>query len=470
MRLITLALLATIAFTASAADFQIAEDCMAVVDGERTFILGLYENPEDDAVLQAAKAAGINLVQTRQDTAALDRLHAQGLWAWINTGYTIDFGGQPDTKAEQLAAMVDAYAGHPAMLVWEVPDEALWNAWYGAITWRWHTEPGQLIEAINAVTDEAQRNELRAQRDESIRLRGIGYFAESEALADSIWKSLGKEPPHPDLNVSNAAERAATLAEGMLAGYKRLREIDPHHPVWMNHAPRNSIAQLAVFNEAADIVGCDIYPLPVSPRVGHSDLMDKTMTSVGAYTRRMQEAAPGKPVWMVLQGFGWDDIQENGEREGELGRPTREQTRFMAYDTIVNGARGILYWGTMAVEKDSPFFADLLAVVKELSDLQPVLSAPDADLDITVTLEETSGSIDRGVRVLPKQVGDKLWLIVVNEWSEPLTYTISGLGDAGGQTFAVHGAEDGGPRPTLRDGSLSFTIPPQSVQLLAPGG
>ncbi|MCC6145839.1 MAG: hypothetical protein IT368_18685 [Candidatus Hydrogenedentes bacterium] len=469
MRFFIAALLATLSLTASAVDFQIAADRMAVVDGKRTFVLGLYENPKEDTVLQAVKEAGFNLVHATAEEAALDRLHELGLWAWINTGYAIDFSEEPEARAAQLDKMVAEYAAHPAMLVWEVPDEALWNVWYGAVTWRWHTEPGQLIEAINAVADEAQRTELRAQRDESIRLRGQGYYAESEALADAIWESLGKEPPQPTLNFSNAAERAAKMAKGMVAGYERLREIDPHHPVWMNHAPRNSIAQLAVFNAGADIVGCDIYPLPVGPSVGHSDLMDKTMTSVGAYTRRMQEAAPGKPVWMVLQGFGWDDIQENGEKEGELGRPTREQTRFMAYDTIVNGARGILYWGTMAVEKDSPFFADLLSVVKERSGLQPVLSAPDADLELAITLEETSGSIDRGIRVLPKQVGDQLWLIVVNEWTEPLSYTIGGLGNAAGQSFVVHGAEDSGPRPTLRDDALHFTIPPQSVQILAPG-
>src|SRR5690606_26326563 len=129
--------------------------------------------------------------------------------------------------------------------------------------------------------------------------------------------------------------------EGMREGYSLLRTLDPKHPVWMNHAPRNQIAQLMAFNDAADIVGCDIYPVPFSADNGHSDIGLRTIASVGAYTDRMQESAPGKPVWMVLQGFGWSDIQP--ERKEFMRRPEGHETRFMAYDAIVHGARGILY-------------------------------------------------------------------------------------------------------------------------------
>ena len=145
------------------------------------------------------------------------------------------------------------------------------------------------------------------------------------------------------------------MCAGMIEGYKRLRQLDPAHPVWMNHAPRNQVAQLAAFNQGADIVGCDIYPVPFTTKVGHSDLAERTAAAVGAYTERMQQSAPGKPVWMVLQGCGWGDIQpqRTDEERKELRRPNWKETRFMAYDAIVRGARGILYWGTHAIEKDS---------------------------------------------------------------------------------------------------------------------
>jgi len=246
-----------------------------------------------------------------------------------------------------------------------------------------------------------------------------------------------------------------------------LRELDSGHPVWMNHAPRNQIAQLAAFNEGADIVGCDIYPIPRSRHVGHSDIMDTTPSSVGGYTDRMQMAAPGKPVWMVLQGFGWKDLLKEPEvgREEYRRRPNLEETRFMAFDAIVHGARGILYWGTMVIEKDSQLWGDLMTAVRGLHELQPVLSAPDAELDLDVSFEETYGSVDRTVRVLPKDVGGKTWLLVVNEWQGPLHYTLRGLDGLDGTRYKD---QYGGEEAVVEDGALRLHIQRHGVQVLAP--
>jgi hypothetical protein len=235
----------------------------------------------------------------------------------------------------------------------------------------------------------------------------------------------------------------------------------------MNHAPRNQINQLAMFNAAADIVGCDIYPVPTCDWVSHSDLKEQTAAAVGAYTTRMQAAAPGKPVWMVLQGFGWADIQPTAppERKKAERRPTREETQFMAYDTIVRGGRGILYWGTAYIEKDSPCWKDLLSVAAELTALQPVLAAPDADLPLKVSPAPTSGSLDREVLVLPKDVNGKTWLIVVNECAEPVQYTMEGLDRLNGTEFTDPAA---GAEATVEGGKLMLPIAAQTVQVLRP--
>jgi hypothetical protein len=82
-----------------------------------------------------------------------------------------------------------------------------------------------------------------------------------------------------------------------------IREIDTH-PSWQNHAPRNGLPDLRLYNRPIDAVGCDIYPVVVGG-VGHSDLRDLTLFCVGGFTDRMQAGGPGKSVWMVLQGFGW---------------------------------------------------------------------------------------------------------------------------------------------------------------------
>lgn len=449
-----------------AVKFEIAPDRMAVVDGERVFILGLYENPKDDEVLARVAGAGFNLVQSRANVEDLDRLQQHGLWAWINTGYAIDLSEDAESRLAKLEEMAETFGRHPAMLVWEVPDEALWNCWHIPNGWRSHEEPGQLRALIHALEDKDRAAALNARLDEANRLRGLARYAESEAIADALWEELGQASPRPDQKLSESEVRAQRMAEGMIEGYRKLRVFDPEHPIWMNHAPRNQIEQLALFNHAADIAGCDIYPVPESQRVKHSDLMDRTLSSVGAYTVRMQDAAPGKPVWMVLQGFGWGDIlpREPEDVRKSLREPTLHETRFMAYDAIVRGARGLLYWGTYAIPEDAPVREHLLSLARELTELQPVLSAPDSDLNLSVRLAPTYGSVDRGVEVLAKAVdGRTAFLLVVNEWTDPLQYTIEGLDAPDGTAYRDR---ESGELATVKQGALTLHISPQSVQLL----
>ncbi|MFO7974789.1 MAG: hypothetical protein R6V12_09155 [Candidatus Hydrogenedentota bacterium] len=450
---------------ANAVTAKVAEDRMLVVDGERTFVIGLYENPGDDALVQEVSKAGFNLVRASAEAAALDRLHAHNLWAWINTGYNIDFSEDQAARQAALESMAAELGEHPALLVWEVPDEALWNCFYRAIQWRRNEEPAQLRAKISDLDDAALQTELREMMQHSSDFWRQGRYAEAEETANAVWRKLDQEPPRPDFGLSNAPERAAKMCAGMIQGYEFLKKLDPQHPIWMNHAPRNQLNELTAFNRAADIVGCDIYPVPVF-ETGHSDLAERTLAAVGAYTARMQAAAPGKPVWMVLQGFGWRDLSDNPSPDSEKGRrPTLEETRFMAYDAIVHGARGVLYWGTSRIEKDSRLWADLLTVINELKALQPILSAPDASGDLAVGIAETFGSVDRGIRILPKAVSGKVWFLVVNDWTDPLTYTIGGLDSFSGVRYVENYTED---EATVRDGKLTFTLPGQRVHVLIP--
>ncbi len=444
------------------ATFTIADDGMAVVDGQRTFILGLYENPGEDGVLTDVVEAGINLIHASPSQESLDRLHAAGAWAWLNTGYDIDFSEDREARSERLLGSVDAFGHHPALLVWEVPDEALWNVWYLAQLWRRDGEPTAQREAIGALEDKA----LAAKLSEDIETIGglyqQGRFVEGEALADGIWTAMGKEVPRPGYGFATAPERMLTMGEGMREGYKALRERDPAHPVWMNHAPRNTIEDLSYFNQGADIVGCDIYPVPETRHIRHSDLANRTLGSVGAYTKRMQASAPGKPVWMVLQGTGWGDfgVESGDDERAAMRRPRKDETRFMAYDAIVHGARGILYWGAQFVEKDSDFWNELLEVTAELKDLQPVLTAPDGAAP-EITLGPTSGSVDRSIAVLTKSAPDGDWYFLVNEWEGPLQVNVS-------VSDSPYRALDADTKIIQKDGVVTLYMPAYSVVVLRP--
>ena len=91
----------------------IEADGMANVNGSRLFVLGLYENPEEDAELARAVAAGFNLVRSSADTAALDRLQQHSVYGWVNTGASIDLSEDVDARRAALQKMSAALNNHP---------------------------------------------------------------------------------------------------------------------------------------------------------------------------------------------------------------------------------------------------------------------------------------------------------------------------------------------------------------------
>ncbi len=411
-RFIFLSVWCLMAFAAGAAEVAFAPDGMLTIDGERTFLVGLYENPEDDAVLDAAAEAGFDIVRCGGSAECLDRLHARGLYAWVNTGGRIDLGADGNNPDTGLREVVDAVGKHPALAIWEVPDEVLWGCW------------------------------LRA-------------YAEADT-----WTA----------KFDAYRKRFEAKHAGLLAGYKALKTIDPHHPIWMNHAPCNSREDLAAFNQAADIVGCDIYPILELPFLP-GDESRKVLGYVGRYTQFMQSAAPEKPVWMVLQGFGWGDLGAGPMtfpllwETHQNRRPTAEEFRYMNYSAIARGARAVLYWGTHRVEKESALWKSILEVVRELDGRRDLLSAPDAALQPELDTRLFVLAQPNGVALLGKQMDDGIWWLAVNELSFPLRYTMLGIEELDGMTYVD---VDTGRETKVRRGRASFSIPGYGVQILRP--
>jgi hypothetical protein len=155
----------------------------------------------------------------------------------------------------------------------------------------------------------------------------------------------------------------------------------------------------------------------------------------------MRRAAPGKACGMVLQGFGWRDLNETpNEHETVVGigrRPTWAESRFMAYDAILHGANAILYWGTAymkPVEDDGSaasgrprLWRDLLRVARELRALEPALVSPPLKSPV-VRHAETYGSIDEGgILCTVRRVDDDFVIMVVNETGDGLRFSLEGL-------------------------------------------
>lgn len=237
-----------------------------------------------------------------------------------------------------------------------------------------------------------------AHPEREARLRAVVQrFRMHPALA--MWKSMdepawGKQP----------------LA-AILRGYRILHESDPDHPVWMNHAPRNTPEELREYCKGCDVTGVDIYPVTM-PMGLHSHLPNKELSVVGDYTTWITDAAgPGKAIIMVLQ------VAFSGTRPPKPRVfPTLHQERYMAYQAIIKGARGLLFYGmNVSLEgRDAElgynwsFWQEVLApVIRELgekSPLHPALLGPDVDAGV-----QAAGA--PGLEMVCREAGGSLYLL-----------------------------------------------------------
>src|SRR5262245_22659941 len=73
---------------------------------------------------------------------------------------------------------------------------------------------------------------------------------------------------HPGLGAWKGVDEPAlgnVPAAGLVRGYKRLKALDPNHPVVIIQAPRGTAADLKKYAPALDITGADIYPIAYPP-------------------------------------------------------------------------------------------------------------------------------------------------------------------------------------------------------------
>jgi hypothetical protein len=177
---------------------------------------------------------------------------------------------------------------------------------------------------------------------------------------------------------------------GLIRAFARLRQLDGSHPLVITQAPIGTVAQLSPYRKAFDITGADVYPVSYPPGA-HTRTGNRDISVVGDVTRKMITAAGAKPVWMTLQ-IAWSGVAPSKQRPGVVPRfPTLQAERFMAYQAIVSGARGLVFFGGHLTQVAAPgdaaagwnwtFWDEVLRpLVAELTSaaVAPALVAPSA--------------------------------------------------------------------------------------------
>jgi hypothetical protein len=308
--------------------------------------------------------------------------------------------------------------------------------------------------AIAPATQEADRARIKKLVDQ---------FRDHPALL--MWETED-EPSFADKKPRTLRTPPANIR----AAYRHLKSLDPARPVYLNHAPTNLVSTLQQYNPGGDIVATDVYPVvphgirnqyALWPDGQQGDLLNATISQVGPYADKMRQVAgPHRGLWMVLQGFAWEMLRKEGDRDTRMVRyPTRDEIRFMAWQAIVHGCTGLLWWGLSHTPREVSLWDELADVARELHSLGSELAAPPAPLKPSIQYHDTGHSLDRGIEWIAKPgTGGSVLLACVNADKNPVEATIGGLAAFRTVSILGEGRSVRFERGTLRDEFAPFGV------------
>jgi hypothetical protein len=302
-------------------------------------------------------------------------------------------------------------------------DPAQWDACQQAGLMTWHSFNLDFTETAAA----SQENVVR---------ESVEKFKDHPALL--FWESVD-EPAW----THETPEVARALPEPLTRGYRYLKSLDARHPVYLNHAPRNTVETLRKYNLAADILCVDVYPV-VHPGVGEmyaiiqppfrggiarqTDLPDTSPACIGDYVDKMRQVAyEGHPVFVVLQGFAWEGLRKKEERNADLiVYPSYQQLRFMAFQAIIHGVNGITVWGLNYADNDE-YFSSLSAVLHEVHECESAILGGRVLDPPAIRYHERGYSIGKGIECLITETPEAVTLFSANASVDPARVQFSSL-------------------------------------------
>jgi hypothetical protein len=343
-----------------------------VIDGQKVFPIGLSEAPQPDGQAPDGRSAWAEVA-----SAGVNFVRS-GLRQWNLA--------QIDAQIAAERARMDTAAAH------------------GLHTWPRLGNAGNLPSAPGSV-------------EEQLLLR----IANGLKTHDALGAYKGADEP----------ALGGIPAAGLARARTKLRTVDVDHPVVIIQAPRGTVASLTPYRPVFDITGADIYPVAYPPGQ-HSDVPNKDISVVGDVTKKMLQAAGAKPIWMTLQ-IAWSGVTPNRQRPDLVPRfPTLQEERFMAYQAIVNGARGLVFFGGQLTQVMRPRDAQLgwnwtfwqqvlrpLLVELTSPSVLPALIAPVAQAAVTASASD--------VELTARRSGNTLHVIACRRGGSTSRVTISGL-------------------------------------------
>jgi hypothetical protein len=204
---------------------------------------------------------------------------------------------------------------------------------------------------------------------------------------------------HPSLGLWKNFDEAwwgGVSVTNLKNGYDVIKLHDTNHPVVQTHAPRGYVTNLQPYNVAADVLAVDIYPVAV-PAPTNPPPTNTNISVVGDWANEIAQVAGGQKEFWLIEQIASSGTTPPGKT---LIFPTFTQSRYMAYQSIIDGARGLMFFGgniaaTLTNTTDAAlswnwtFWTNVLKqVVQQLGDhsvMAPALVVSNSTLPITIT-------------------------------------------------------------------------------------
>ena len=332
--------------------------------------------------------------------------------------FPIGFTGGPPTGAATpggLNAMTDLSHGRFTFQLWYCPPR----------TW------GAAKEAeLDALLHEANQQGMRV----AISIADLQHFkANDTARLAELERVVTKYRDNPALffwKGTDEPQWGKVPVEDLQPYYDTVHKLDPHHPIWITQAPRGTVDDWKPYSKYFDVGAVDIYPISYPPG-NHSGIANKELSVVGDYALRIREATDfRKPTMMILQ-ICWSGVTKPG---ATLRFPSFADERYMTYQAIIDGARGLVYFGGNSVPglnaRDAAYgwnwtFYDrvLSPVLDELrpsGPLYPALIAPASSLKFT---SDGGPAMEFTIR----EAGDYIYVLAARREGATVKVTYSGL-------------------------------------------
>jgi hypothetical protein len=309
-----------------------------------------------------------------------------------------------------------------------------------AFTANWQSSPG-VLNATSLATNQATLDWCAQHGMFTIlNLKELSkYSATDTSTPTALRAAVDAFRNHPAMGIWKNYDEAwwGNVSEPDLQrGYDLIHQEDSNHPVEQSNAPRGTVADLQPYNAADDITMIDNYPVVASGAANNPPLTNTQVSQFGDWTHVLSQVANGqKNLWMIEQ------IAFSGTTpppDSSLVFPTFTQERFMAYQAIVNGARGLMFFGgNIASTLTSPtdaalgwnwtFWTNVLKpLTLQLSAGSPLLDAllvRDSQIPISFT-----GTTHPDIEFCAREAGTNLYLIATKrEGSNTVSVTFDSL-------------------------------------------